>query len=310
MPSTALKKASQPLGHNLRQCCACNSSSPRKRFKAESPAHVRSYADVKSKAYEFRDNMNWPCRAVPFTPSPYDIFDLPKNGIYSKHKFYELVKIYHPDRTGHGCDLPHVERLERYRLVVQAHEILSDPVKRRAFDASGMGWGEKARTASRHSKGFHNAAGKQYGQGPDDDSTIFKNATWEDWERWYQQQDSSQKQQYSGVFLHPNAFASFVIFLAVLSGVLQATRAGQYSGALEEKAKTFTAETSRFLTSRQHHLEQNQYSPDGRVRHFLQKRDPSKSGLKDGEEEVYRQYFPENTEQPGTQRRMGANAED
>lgn len=253
--------------------------------------------------------MNWPCRPMPFTPSPYDIFDLPRNGTYSKEKFYELVKIYHPDRSGHGCDIPHVERLERYRLVVQAHQILSDPIKRRAFDASGMGWGEKARTESRHSKGFRNAAGKQYGHGPGDDSTIFKNATWEDWERWYRQQDSSHKQQYSGVFLHPNAFASFVIVLAVLSGVLQATRAGQSSSSFEEKANTFTAETSKFLSSRQHHLERNQYSADGRVKHFLQKRDPSKTGLKDGEEELYRQYFPESPEQPGTQRPMTGDAE-
>ena len=37
--------------------------------------------------------------------------------IYGKHtklKYYELVKIYHPDRNGAGCEtLSHIERLER-----------------------------------------------------------------------------------------------------------------------------------------------------------------------------------------------------
>lgn len=292
MSSTLLKKAKLPAAYNAWHCCSCNhaNASPRKRLKSEGPSNSRTYADVKSNAHEFRDNMNWPCRATPFTPTPYEIFDLAKNGTYSKHKFLELVKIYHPDRSGHATELSQMERVERYRLVVQAHEILSDPVKRRAFDASGAGWGTR-RNASRHTRGFTNPEGKPYGYGPDHDSTIFQNATWEDWERWYRRRDNPDKQAYAGTYIHPNAFASFVILLAVLSGVLQATRAGQYSGSLEEKAKTFTEETSRFLTDRADHFKENQISRDGRVKHFLQKRDPSKYGLKNEEGEVYRKHF-------------------
>jgi curved DNA-binding protein CbpA len=233
--------------------------------------------------------MNWPCRSAPWTPSPYEIFDLDRKANYTKHKYYELVKIYHPDRSGSCGDLTHVERLERYRLVVQAHEILSDPIKRRAFDSTGAGWGE--RNATRYTRGYSSADGKTYGHGPEHDSTIFNNATWEDWERWYRRNDNPSKQAYGGTYVHPNAFASFVIILAVISGILQATRAGQYSGKLEEKARAFTEETSRFMADRADHFQEHQVTREGRIKHFLEKRDPSKYGLKDEEEEAYRNHF-------------------
>ena len=279
MPPTLLKKAKLPAAYNTFQCCFC-----RKRQR-------RSYADVKG--YEFRDNMNWPCRRnTSFTPSPYEIFELDKQSIYTKQKFYELVKRYHPDRNGHTSSdgLTHIERLERYRLVVQAHDILSDPVKRRAYDASGAGWGT-TRTADRRSRGFTNSEGKRYGFGPDDDSSIFQNATWEDWERWYRRHDPPSKKYET--YIHPNAFASIVILLAVLTGVLQATRAGQFTGSIEERAQAFTEETGRFLTSRQDHFEENDINGPGRVKHFLEKRDPSKYGLKEEEEEIYRKALCE-----------------
>lgn len=237
--------------------------------------------------------MNWPCRkSSPWTPSPYEIFDLARGAVYSKHKYYELVKIYHPDRkrVGPAEAISHGERLERYRLVVQAHEILSNPAKRRAYDASGAGWGS-SRAASRHSRGFDNGHGQRYGFGPDEDSSIFKNATWEDWERWNRRHDNPNKQAYGGTYVHPNTFASFVILIAVLSGVYQATRAGQYSGRLEEKTRAFTEETSRFLASRAEEYQENQLDSKGRIKHFLAKRDPSKSGLKDEEAAAYRKHF-------------------
>ncbi|KIW14995.1 hypothetical protein PV08_07782 [Exophiala spinifera] len=301
MPSSLLKKTTLPtLYHSLPCCCSRTSPSPRKRVKSDQGAaprvtQRRCYADVK-RGYEFRDNTNWPCRHVKsspsWTPSPYEIFDLAKDGTYTKHKFYELVKIYHPDRHSHMSleGITHHERLERYRLVVQAHEILSDPDKRRAYDAAGVGWGS-SRVATRYSRGFSNGHGKTYGYGPNDDSSIFQNATWEDWERWYRRHDNPNKQEYSGTFVHPNAFASFVILLAVISGVFQATRAGQYSGQLEEKVREHTAETRNFLDARENHYQQHQLGVDGRIKHFLEKRDPSKYGLKDEEEEVYRSHF-------------------
>ncbi|KIW89095.1 uncharacterized protein Z519_10580 [Cladophialophora bantiana CBS 173.52] len=304
MPSILFKKVRLPAAYNTWQCCLCAScpSSPQKRLKQEPrfAPQSRTYADVRSnRGYEFRDNMNWPCRRnSSFTPSPYEIFGLDKHSVYTKHKFYELVKIYHPDRNSNSSlcgELSDIERLERYRLVVQAHEILSDPVKRRAYDASGAGWGA-TRTATRHSHGYTNPEGKRYGFGPDDDSSIFQNATWEDWERWYRRYDKLKDPPVT--YLHPNAFASIVILLAVIAGVLQATRAGQFTGSIEERAQAFTEETNRFLTSRKDHFEEHDIKGTGRVKHFLEKRDPAKYGLKQEEEEVYRTHFASPILQP------------
>ena len=85
----------------------------------------RTYATVRESKHgpDFRDNMNWPCKhnskTNPFTPSPYEIFDIKCGSEYNKVtklKYFELVKIYHPDRNKipGACEgLDHGERLER-----------------------------------------------------------------------------------------------------------------------------------------------------------------------------------------------------
>src|SRR5256885_8651239 len=151
-----LKKASIISSYSCLQSCSCphpvasNTSPPclpparaRPALARCRPSRWRTYADVRTTSdADFRDGRHWPApKTPPQTPTPYEIFDLPKGGTYSKHKFYELVKIYHPDRNrveGTACaGISHVEMLERYRLIVLAHEILSDPVKRRAYDTCG-----------------------------------------------------------------------------------------------------------------------------------------------------------------------------
>ena len=258
--------------------------------------------------------MNWPCLKTPqsSTPTPYDILELEKSAVYSKHKFYELVKIYHPDRHGSAGPeepihtLSRVERLDRYRLVVQAHEILSDPAKRQAYDVTGAGWGSKANSASMYGREYRYTSGTA--------DSPFANATWEDWERWYARSNNPNAagaQAYAGTYFNPNAFASIVIFLAVISGVAQATYAGTSAGSVEERARAFTAQTHKFMTDRK--VENVNYLADeegthgtgspertvpvlgpgaeDRVRHFLARRDPDRYGLKEEEEEYYRKHF-------------------
>jgi curved DNA-binding protein CbpA len=242
--------------------------------------------------------MNWPCKSSPLVlPTPYEIFELEKGAAYSKHRYYQLVKLYHPDKHGHYNDdtsITHMERLERYRLVVQAHEILSDPAKRKAYDSYGAGWGagNKTSTANRYTRGYSSASGRQYGYGPDYDSTVFGNATWEDWERWYRKRDDTEsKQAYSGIYMNPNAFASFIILMAVLTGVIQATRAGQYSESMVAKVDAMTEETAQFLSARAREYDEKNSKADDRIRTFLERRDPTRYGLKDEEAESYKRHF-------------------
>ena len=243
--------------------------------------------------------MNWPTKTHSSTvPTPYEIFDLEKTATYSKHKFYELVKIYHPDRHNledNPCsrDLTHGERLERYRLVILAHEILSDPVKRQAYDNHGAGWAGYQRTSNRYTTGYYSEGSrKPYGRGKGYDESPFANATWEDWERWYARDtNETANQSHVGNYISPNMFASVIIMMAVVSGVAQATKAGQFSGSIEERAQVFTEETTRFLNERAEKQKMDTWNHEGRVKWFLEKRDPSKFGLKDEEEKLYKDHF-------------------
>jgi len=185
--------------------------------------------------------------------------------------------------------------MTQYRLIVLAHEILSDPSKRQAYDAYGAGWGSRQSAATRHSRGYSStsATGQQYGQGAGFDNSPFGNATWEDWERWYRRNTpGAQKQAYAGTYVNPNAFAAFVIIAAILSGVLQATRANTLSGNMAEKQLAFTEKTSRFMTERAaDQFDDHQRDSNGRVKAFLEKRDPTRYGLKEEEEGYYKKHF-------------------
>ncbi|KAK8073435.1 hypothetical protein PG994_004334 [Apiospora phragmitis] len=67
----------------------------------------------------------WPSQAK---CNPYEVLEQPRNGSYSKRRFYELVMVYHPDRWMHGTypDITKATRVERYRLILAANAILSD----------------------------------------------------------------------------------------------------------------------------------------------------------------------------------------
>ncbi|KAK6841011.1 hypothetical protein PG989_005645 [Apiospora arundinis] len=111
--------------------------------------------------------------------NPYAILEQPRGGPYNKRRFYELVMVYHPDRWIHGeyHGISKAMRIERYGLILAANAILSDPVKRRAYDERGVGW-----TLG----GSHEASGRIHPQRKTATrhSSSSMNATWEDWETW------------------------------------------------------------------------------------------------------------------------------
>lgn len=122
------------------------------------------------------DHADWPTNT---NPTPYDILNVPREGPYNKARFYQLAKLYHPDRHHHTATahptLSPAARTERYRLIVLANDILSDPSKRSAYDAHGLGWA-LGRPVLTH---------ESYRKWRTDKGSAARNATWEDWEDWH-----------------------------------------------------------------------------------------------------------------------------
>lgn len=223
--------------------------------------------------HDFPDSeLTWPTTAS-FTP--YDLFKQDQGAPYSKRRFYDLVKIYHPDRPCNGHPLcrgisPEV-RLHRYHLLVEAHEILSDPAKRAAYDQYGIGWSlHPPRPMLSWSRPGYDGAGP-----------IFANATWEDWERWHNRHQGSQR-----TIVDHRTFARAVILLTLFGGALQASWITQLSTGYDDRLRELNEESTRFLTGRRQNTVTHATS-QAKMQHFLIRRDPSGFGLKEEEQPVY-----------------------
>ena len=279
-PTTTSATYSQPSQHR--------SSQQRK-------SQWRYYATVRPDRppLDHADDSPWPDLPNPRTvPTPYQIFRLKKNAPYSKCRFYELAKIYHPDRNGHQNGpseihhLPGAIKMERYRLIVAAHEILSDPDKRSAYDASGAGWNGRPE---------HGAPKYHWGQshgakwsGFDTNDSPFRNATWEDWERWYTRDKTKQEP----VYFSNGGFLILVIAAVSLGGFGQSLRVGDYSNIFERQAERVHDDASKVLRKRK--TESTGFgNRDERLQNFLMTRDPRGYGITDPKEESYRKLLPE-----------------
>ncbi len=256
----------------------------------------RSYAMVSDgHSRHNHGKLRWPeVTAANTLPTPYQIFDQRKGSPYSKQRFYELVKLYHPDRHDHDIashGLSYATKLERYRLVVAANDILSDPVKRSAYDYYGAGWNGapdvvKPRDASDPSNTWGNYAGRGWGGGPEGPS---QNATWEDWERWYQRDaKGSQEPRY----VSNSAFVGLIVVFAFLGGIGQVTRAGNYGMSFVEQRDALHNNISKDLIRRRKEATTAFGSREERIDSFLRQRDPIGYGLVDPREESYRKALP------------------
>ncbi|KAI9723667.1 MAG: hypothetical protein M1812_000967 [Candelaria pacifica] len=265
-------------------------SAPLRRRRAQ---QRRGYAEVANE--KFGPNAEgplWPdLISASAVPTPYQIFDQKKGAPYSKRRFYDLVKLYHPDRHGYDHDsssnCSEAMKLERYRLVVAANNILSDPVKRNAYDRWGAGWaGQPEVGTSLNSWG--NASGA--GWSGFNDNSPSQNATWEDWERWYQRDAKGgppEPQYFSNT-----AFVSLIVVFAALGGIGQATRAGNSSRNFIEQRDQLHDKSSRELARARRDSTASE-NRDERIQTFLKMRDPVGYGIADPHEEAHRRLLPD-----------------
>lgn len=214
-------------------------------------------------------NLRWPeVTSAKAIPNPYQIFNQRKGAPYSKSRFYELVKLYHPDRhcrAGPG-DLPHAIKLERYRLVVAANDILSCPMKRGAYDAYGAGWNGVPPVTQNGSPGggWDWESGHRAWNNPKGPKN---NATWEDWEAW-----RNPEQPQRPVFLSNLTFSCFLVFLASLGIMGQVVVADGHSQRFVDHQEKLHAEASKELMKRRRETRLSAGNPDDRISKFLRLR--------------------------------------
>lgn len=248
------------------------------RHPHDSSRHVRFYAQHVDEA----DPLEWPAAVKPHSqPTPYQILKCGKGEAYTKQRFYALVKLYHPDRCHPAsavANLPLHVRLERYRMLVAAHDILSDIDKRRAYDAWGAGWVGHHNTPSMHHRDW------------EFDTTRWAtdpraNATWEDWERWHQENDGSRDQSERTIQMSNFAFISLLFAFVSIGGVVQGTRFTTFNNSVIERRDHIHREASmEYRRSRNASLNGDR---DERIRTFLEHRDANNIG-----EEAYQRLLP------------------
>lgn len=186
---------------------------------------VRRYATAHHPAEDWSP-LHWPTSTE---PTPYQIFNQKRDAPYSKARFYQLVKLYHPDRHRHTVTgVSNSIRLERYRLVVAANDILCDPAKRRAYDLYGAGWGQ-VRSMNDFSM---RETDRSWRKRPGNPSM---NATWEDWESWYAQRDGTEQKQQT-LYMSNELFVVLIFAIVIVVSVGRMQRAAASGNRMQESA--------------------------------------------------------------------------
>ncbi|KAK4464337.1 J domain-containing protein 1 [Cladorrhinum samala] len=253
----------------LRGCStAANPWQRRHNLCAFGSQQTRSYASVHETAPgengKPEDALRWPTSA---NPTPYEIFGLARDAPYNKARFFQLVKLYHPDLQHDSSknDIPHLTKLDRYRLIIVANDILSNPQKRRMYDLYNVGWDKQTTASSRY-----RAADRAW---RDEPGNASMNATWEDWERWYAKRDGKKQEP---IFVSNGGFAAIILIFVVAGTWAQVVWAGNNSIQLMNMQDKRHANVVKDIHRRDGSTAM--LSREGRVENFLRQREFEKWG--------------------------------
>ncbi|KAK1775530.1 hypothetical protein QBC45DRAFT_335114 [Copromyces sp. CBS 386.78] len=235
---------------------------------AQGAFQTRRFASVHHGAADAELPKDHPASLWPASknPTPYEIFGQSKDDPYNKRRFLELVKLYHPDRHPHTGlhDIPHPTKLERYRLVVAANDILSNPQKRRMYDLYDLGWSNHPDLPNDDIRSNLNAWHRRPGN-------ASMNATWEDWEQWRKEQESGGTGgQQKPIFVSNGAFVAIVSVFVIIGSWQHATYGVQSGIALVDDHDQKHAAIDKEL--RQRYGEQAGLGREARVDNFLKQR--------------------------------------
>ena len=184
------------------------------------------------------------------------------------------MKVYHPDRSGHTHaradihSLPGAVKMERYRLIVAANDILSDPDKRKAYDRTGAGWhGRMEHRLHPSQYDWSHAGAKARWSGFDTNDSPFRNATWEDWERWY-----NRHKRQEPVYVSNGGFVSLVVIAVVLGAFGQKEQVSRHNVLFKEQIETKHEDATKTMKSRRQESQKGT-DMDQRLQRFLRERD-------------------------------------
>jgi hypothetical protein len=298
-PSILLSSCSSFFPFHYTSPQSCTSCKRHTRSPLQSSSHTRSYAgaavppvsDPSSHSSPLpssqcdEGDLNWPEPIRPHqTPTPYQILSLRRGDRYSKQRFYALVKLYHPDRchpSSPVSQLPHTLRIERYRLLIAAHTILSDDEKRQAYDLWGHGWTGHKHSPSSHTPDGWGPARKEWPPGHD----PMMNASWEDWERWYRREYNGEQYDNRDPYMKNSAFIAIVLSLVSVGLVMQGTRANMMSmNYMEQQEKIHKAASMELAKSKRATMTGDR---EERIRSFLEHREAVLAG-----EDAYQRILP------------------
>lgn len=172
-------------------------------------------------------------------PTPYEIFHIDQAASQAaiKQRYYELVKIYHPDKISKPSALEN----ERFHKIVAANDLLCDQNKRSAFDSYGIGWQWSG--SGRHAKVY---AGQMRGSRFDqyNRSRRANHAETAQWDHFYTgNKGSAGETRYTS----NTNFVGFLVFLSTIGAVIQAARLGKASAEINERADKQHFNTARDL---------------------------------------------------------------